>query len=158
MKQMESHSIQSLSARLGISRAAALSAVASGKLPTTDQITAGARKIYNFETDSIETFKSNLVVELQRRLSKITEPERLFAATSSALAALRSESDASAETITPQKIADRLGCSLEMGGWLLQKYADRVQDGFRVTKAVMSQMIKERSKLNATSPRRASGI
>jgi biotin operon repressor len=158
MTQLESHSIQSLSARLGISRAAALSAIASGKLPAVDQITAGARKIYNIKTDSIEQFKTDLVAELQRRLSKVTDPSRLFSATSSALAVMRSESDASAHIITPQELADKLGCSLELGSWLLQKFAERVENGFRVTAAVMSRMIKERSKLNATSPRRASGI
>ena len=154
----ETHSIQSLSARLGVSRAAALSAIASGKLPILEQNTAGTRRIFKITSEAILGFKMALVADLERRLSKMTAPHELPSATSSALAAMRSESDSGAEIITPLGLAERLKCALELATWLLERHAERVADGYRVTAAAMREIIANRDRLNKTAPRRNSGI
>jgi hypothetical protein len=154
----ETHSIQSLSARLGVSRAAALSAIASGKLPILEQSTAGTRRIFKITSEAILGFKMALVADLERRLSKMTAPHELPSATSSALAAMRSESDAGAEIITPMTLSERLKCGLELATWLLERHAERVADGYRVTRAAMSEILANRDRLNKSKPRRNSGI
>ena len=67
----ETHSIQSLSARLGVSRAAALSAIASGRLPILEQDQAGSRRIYRIKSEAILGFKEGLVADIEKRLSKM---------------------------------------------------------------------------------------
>ena len=153
----ETHSIQSLSARLGVSRAAALSAIASGRLPILEQDQAGSRRIYRIKTESIFLFKEALVADIEKRLSKM-RPHQRYAATSSSLAAMRAESDANAEIITPLILAERLKCGLELATWLLERHAERVADGYRVTRAAMREIIANRDRLNKTAPRRNSGI
>ena len=153
----ETHSIQSLSARLGVSRAAALSAIASGRLPILEQDQAGSRRIYRIKTESILLFKEALVADIEKRLSKMRPHER-YAATSSSLAAMRAESDAGAEILTPMMLSERLGCSLELATWLLERHAERVADGYRVTAAAMREILANRDRLNKTAPRRNSGI
>ena len=153
----ETHSIQSLSARLGVSRAAALSAIASGRLPIIEQDQAGSRRIYRIKSEAILEFKEGLVADIEKRLSKMRPHER-YAATSSSLAAMRSESDANAETLTPLILAKRLSCGLELATWLLERHAERVENGYRVTRAAMAEILANRGKLNKTKPRRNSGI
>ena len=154
----ETHSIQSLSARLGVSRAAALSAIASGKLPILEQNTAGTRKIFKITSEAILSFKMALVADLERRLSKMAAPHQIPSQTSSALAAMRAESDANAEILTPLILSKRLKCGLEIATWLLERHAERVADGYRVTAAAMREIIANRDRLNKTAPRRNSGI
>ena len=153
----ETHSIQSLSARLGVSRAAALSAIASGRLPIIEQDQAGSRRIYRIKTESILLFKEALVADIEKRLSKMRPHER-YAATSSSLAAMRAESDSGAEIITPMGLSERLKCALELATWLLERHAERVENGYRVTRAAMAEILANRAKLNKTAPRRNSGI
>ena len=153
----ETHSIQSLSARLGVSRAAALSAIASGRLPILEQDQAGSRRIYRIKSESILLFKEALVADIEKRLSKMRPHER-YAATSSSLAAMRAESDANAEILTPMGLAERLKCALELATWLLERHAERVADGYRVTAAAMREILANRDRLNKTAPRRNSGI
>ena len=153
----ETHSIQSLSARLGVSRAAALSAIASGRLPIIEQDQAGSRRIYRIKTESILLFKEALVADIEKRLSKMRPHER-YAATSSSLAAMRAESDSGAEIITPMGLAERLKCGLEIATWLLERHAERVENGYRVTRAAMAEILANRDRLNKTKPRRNSGI
>ena len=153
----ETHSIQSLSARLGVSRAAALSAIASGRLPILEQDQAGSRRIYRIKTESIFLFKEAVVADIEKRISKMRPHER-YAATSSSLAAMRAESDANAEIMTPMGLAERLKCGLELATWLLERHAERVADGYRVTRAAMREIIANRDRLNKTAPRRNSGI
>jgi hypothetical protein len=153
----ETHSIQSLSARLGVSRAAALSAIASGRLPIIEQAQAGSRRIYRIKTESILLFTEALVTDIEKRLSKMRPHER-YAATSSSLAAMRSESDAGAEILTPMGLSERLKCGLELATWLLERHAERVADGYRVTAAAMAEILANRDRLNKTKPRRNSGI
>jgi hypothetical protein len=153
----ETHSIQSLSARLGVSRAAALSAIASGRLPILEQDQAGSRRIYRIKTESILLFREALVADIEKRLSKMRPHER-YAATSSSLAAMRAESDAGAEILTPLILSKRLKCGLELATWLLERHAERVADGYRVTAAAMREILANRNRLNKTAPRRNSGI
>ena len=157
MTPNETHSIQSLSARLGVSRAAALSAIASGRLPILEQDQAGSRRIYRIKTESILLFKEALVADIEKRLSKMRPHER-YAATSSSLAAMRAESDANAEIMTPLILAERLKCGLELATWLLERHAERVENGYRVTRAAMREILANRDRLNKTAPRRNSGI
>lgn len=158
MSPNETHSIQSLSARLGVSRAAALSAIASGRLPILEQDQAGSRRIYRIKSESILAFKEALVADIERRLSKMTAPHERYAATSSSLAAMRAESDSGAEIMTPMTLSERLKCGLELATWLLERHAERVADGYRVTRAAMAEILANRAKLNKTAPRRNSGI
>ena len=71
---------------------------------------------------------------------------------------MRSESDAGAEIITPLSLSERLKCALELATWLLERHAERVADGYRVTAAAMREILANRDRLNKTAPRRNSGI
>jgi hypothetical protein len=142
MKQIEQHSTSSLSARLGVTRAAALGAIAGGRIKATStQI--GARQIYTIETSEIEAYRSEFVAKLKARVQRIeSDPRRAFEKTSSALASVRREVAAEAEVHTPRSIAERYGIGLESASYLLNKYAERVQDGFRISAAARAKIEK----------------
>jgi ribosomal protein S25 len=129
----EQHSTSSLSARLGVTRAAALGAIAAGRIKATaTQI--GARQIYTIEQSEIEAYRSEFVAKLKERVNRIeSDPRRAFEKTSSALASVRKEVAAEAEVHTPRSIAERYGIGLEAASYLLNKYAERVENGFKIS-------------------------
>ena len=55
-------------------------------------------------------------------------------------------------------LAERLKCGLELATWLLERHAERVENGYRVTRAAMAEILANRAALNKTKPRRNSGI
>jgi hypothetical protein len=142
MKQIEQHSTSSLSARLGVTRAAALGAIAAGRIKATStQI--GARQIFTIETSEIEAYRSEFVAKLKARVQRIEhDPRRAFEKTSSALASVRKEVAAEGEVHTPRSIAERYNIGLEAASYLLNKYAERVQDGFRISAQARAKIEK----------------
>jgi ribosomal protein S25 len=129
----EQHSTSSLSARLGVTRAAALGAIAAGRIKATStQI--GARQIYTIEQSEIEAYRSEFVAKLKERVNRIeSDPRRAFEKTSSALASVRKEVAAEANVHTPRSVADRYNIGLEAASYLLNKYAERVENGFKIS-------------------------
>jgi hypothetical protein len=129
----EQHSSSSLSARLGVTRAAALGAIAAGRIKATStQI--GARQIYTIEQSEIEAYRSEFVAKLKERVNRIeSDPRRAFEKTSSALASVRKEVAAEANVHTPRSVADRYNIGLEAASYLLNKYAERVENGFKIS-------------------------
>jgi hypothetical protein len=143
----ERHSTSSLSARLGVTRAAALGAIAAGRIKATStQI--GARQIYTIEKTEIEAYRSEFVAKLKARVARIeSDPRRVFEKTSSALASVRKEVAAEAEVHTPRSIAERYGIGLEASSYLLNKYAERTENGFKISaqaRAKIEKHINER--------------
>ncbi len=140
MNQQEQHSLTSLGARLGVSRATALGAVLSGRLgaKSTD---VGARRIYSVSTDAVEKYRSDLLAKLKARVAKVTtDPIRSREMLSSALAAVRDEAMKENEVMTPPPLADLLGISLESASYLLGRYGERIENGFRVSDSAMQKI------------------
>jgi hypothetical protein len=129
----EQHSTSSLSARLGITRAAALGAIAAGRIKATS-VQVGARQIYTIAQSEIEAYRSEFVAKLKARVQRIeSDPRRAFEKTSSALASVRKEVAAEAEVHTPRSIAERYGIGLEAASYILNKHAERVENGFKIS-------------------------
>ncbi len=140
MNQREQHSLTSLSARLGVSRAAALGAVLSGRLgaKSTD---VGARRIYTVPTEKVEQYRADLVAKLEAKIQKVTsDPIRSREMLSSALADIRDESNKERATWTPPRLADLLGISVEAANYVLARYGERIEGGFKVSKDAMEKI------------------
>ena len=129
----EQHSTSSLSARLGVTRAAALGAIAAGRIKATStQI--GARQIFTIEQSEIEAYRTEFVAKLKARVERIeSDPRRAFEKTSSALASVRKEVAAEVDVHTPRSIAERYNIGLEAASYLLNKHAERVENGFKIS-------------------------
>ena len=154
----ETHSIASLSSRLGISRAATLSAIASKRLPIVDKAQVGSRQIFILKSNAISNFKTGLVNDIQRRLQKILPEERMKSATSSALAVMRKEAIQRPKNTTPEELAALLGCTLERASWLLQRHGQRSENGFTITASNWEILIAEQNRLRKSMPVRVSGV
>ena len=141
MSQREQHSLTSLSARLGVSRAAALGAVLSGRL-TAKSTDVGARRIYTIPTEKVEQYRADLVAKLEAKIQKVTsDPIRSREMLSSALADIRDESNKERGDIwTPPRLADLLGISVEAANYVLARFAERVEGGFKVSKDAMEKI------------------
>ena len=136
----EQHSLTSLSARLGVTRAAALGAISSGRIPAKTA-NIGARKIYTLSTSSVEKYRAELLTKLRAKIALVTsDPTRRAEMTSSALAAIRDEAAAESDIYTPQRIADRFGIGLEAASYLLGRYAVRVENGFKVDASALAKI------------------
>ena len=138
----EQHSTSSLSARLGVTRAAALGAIAAGRIKATcTQV--GARQIYTIEQSEIEAYRSEFVAKLKERVNRIeSDPRRAFEKTSSALASVRKEVAAEVDVHTPRSIAERYGIGLEAASYILNKYAERVENGFKISPEARAKIEK----------------
>ena len=137
MNQQEQHSLTSLGARLGVSRATALGAVLSGRLgaKSTD---VGARRIYSLPTEAVEKYRSDLLAKLQARVAKVTtDPIRSREMLSSALAAVRDEAQKENSVWTPPRLADHFAIGLEAASYLLGKYGERIENGYKVSPEAM---------------------
>lgn len=157
-KQFEQHSPTSLAARVGVTRTALRGALLSGRLPAK-KTTIGAREIFTIATADVENYKADVLRKLQARVAKITsDPIRAAEITGSAIANLRRAALAEAEVWTPQRLADFLNCSLERAGWLLQKYATRGTDGFKVTADQMATIERVNEELREQGPLRTSNL
>jgi hypothetical protein len=140
---IEQHSIQSLSARLGVSRGATLGALAGGKLPVLETIEFGARKAYKIEGAEIEKYKAAVLEKLSAKIAKISnDPIRRRELTASALGKMRRMLEAEAKITTAPKLAERYGISLEAAAFLLGRYARRVDGGFEVDAAARAAIEK----------------
>ena len=140
MNQQEQHSLTSLAARLGVSRATALGAVLSGRLgaKSTD---VGARRIYSVATESVEKYRSDLLAKLKARVARVTtDPIRSREMVSSALAAVRDEAQKENSVWTPPRLADLLGIGLEAANYALARYGERVEGGYKVSQAAMEKI------------------
>jgi hypothetical protein len=130
---IEQHSSTSLAARVGMSRTALQGAILSGRIPAKkSQI--GAREIYTIATADIEKYKGEVLKKLQARVARITnDPIRAKEITGSALADLRMQAERESGVVSPRQIADRYGIGLEAASYLLGRYAERVENGYKVT-------------------------
>lgn len=155
---IEQHSAASLSARLGIARASAMGALASGKIKVLQTFRFGSRTSYMVSTASIEAYKANLLRKLEAKAQRISsDPAKVERITANAIRALQAEVEAeAAEVVTPAQLAERLAISLELAGWLLERHAERVQNGFRLTPEILAAIRDNLDKLNRTGPRRNS--
>ena len=70
-KQVEMHTLTSLSNRLGVTRSATTAAIQAGRLECSST-QAGQRMIYNVSTDAIEGYKSAFAAKLSERIAKVT--------------------------------------------------------------------------------------
>jgi hypothetical protein len=130
---IEQHSATSLAARVGMSRTALQGAILSGRIPAKKS-TIGAREIFTIETASIEKYKGEVLQKLQARVAKITtDPIRAKEITGSALADLRKQTESEAGVTTPRRTADQYGIGLEAASYVLNRYAERVENGFKVS-------------------------
>jgi hypothetical protein len=116
-----------------MSRTALQGAIISGRIPAKkSQI--GAREIFTIETTAIEKYRAEVLNKLQARVAKITsDPVRAREITGSALADLRKQAESQAAVHTPRSVADLFGVSLEAAAYLLNKYATRVENGFKIS-------------------------
>lgn len=155
---IEQHSIASLSARLGLSRAATLAAISAGRLPVVEKFTFGARVAYRIEGEAIEAYRAQILKKLEAKIAKIsTDLSKRRELMAGALRAIRIEVAAEeAEILTPATLADRLKISLEKAAWLLERHAERAPGGFRVTPAAMKKIRENLEKLRSTAPQRNS--
>ena len=129
----EQHSATSLAARVGMSRTALQGALLAGRIPAKKS-TIGAREIYTIETAAIEKYKAEVLRKLEARVAKITtDPVRAREITGSALADLRKQAESEAAVHTPRSVADLFGISLEAASFLLNKYAERIENGFKIS-------------------------
>jgi hypothetical protein len=130
---IEQHSSTSLAARVGMSRTALQGAILSGRIPAKkSQI--GAREIYTIATADIEKYKGEVLKKLQARVARITtDPIRAKEITGSALADLRKQAESDTGVTTPRKTADQYGIGLEAASYLLGRYAERVENGYKVS-------------------------
>jgi hypothetical protein len=133
MRQTEQHSATSLAARVGVTRTALKGAILSGRLQTAKTM-IGAREIYTITTEAVENYKGDVLKKLQARVAKITsDPIRAKEITGSALADLRKQAASEAAVHTPRSIADLFGIGLEAASYLLNKYAERTENGFKIS-------------------------
>lgn len=136
----ETHSISSLAARVGITRTATLGAISSGRLPA-QKVKAGAREIYTLTRDDIEKFKKAIVSKLEAKIARVTaDPRNQEKLVGRALNNLRKEAEAENAIWSPRKLADVLGIGVEAATYVLNKYGQRVQDGFAVSPDAMRKI------------------
>jgi hypothetical protein len=139
---IEQHSATSLAARVGMSRTALQGAILSGRIPAK-KTTIGAREIYSIESASIEKYKGEVLRKLQARVAKITtDPVRAKEITGSALADLRKQAESESGVWTPRKLADHFGIGLEAASYVLNRYAERTENGFKVSPSAMKAIEK----------------
>lgn len=154
----EQHSLTSLANRIGMTRTATRGALLSGRLPAI-KTTIGAREIFTIQTDDINRYKADVLHKLQARVAKITsDPIRQQEIASSAAAAMRDSVKAENVVWTPARLADLLGCSLDLAGWLLQRHGERIEGGFRLLPEALTAARREREQLNNMAPRRNSNL
>ena len=143
----ETHSITSLAARVGITRTAALGAIVSGKLPA-QKATAGQREIFTLSRDDIESYKRGIIQKLEAKIAKVvSDPRNQSLLVGRALNALRKSAEAENAIMTPRKLADLLGVGLEAANYVLNKYGERTDGGFRVSP---EQLRKIKAHVNET--------
>jgi hypothetical protein len=136
----EQHSATSLVARVGMSRTALQGAILSGRIPAK-KTTIGAREIYTIETSAIEKYKGDVLKKLQARVAKITsDPIRAKEITGSALADLRKQVESESAVYTPRSIADLFGIGLEAAIYILGRYAERVENGYKISAAARAKI------------------
>jgi hypothetical protein len=140
MSQQEQHSLTSLAARVGVSRGALMGAILSGRLPATKS-TIGAREIYTLTTEAVVDYKNHVLRKLQERVARITtDPVRAAEITASALGRMKAEVELESAVWTPRKLADHFSIGLEAASYLLGKYAERIENGFRVSDSAMQKI------------------
>ena len=136
-QQMEQHSATSLAARVGVSRGALMGAISSGRLPAKKTV-IGAREIYTITTEAVEDYKADVLRKLQARVAKISsDPVRAAEITGSAIANLKKEAEQENAVWTPRKLADHFAIGLESASYLLGRYAERIENGYRVSPEAM---------------------
>lgn len=136
----EQHSATSLAARVGMSRTALQGAIISGRIPAK-KTTVGQREIYTIKTDDIAKYKSDVLRKLQARVAKITtDPIRAKEITGSALADLRKQAESEGAVYTPRSIADLFGIGLEAASYILGRYAERVENGYKISAAARAKI------------------
>ena len=136
----EQHSMTSLASRLGVTRAAALGAISSGRIAATSK-TIGLRTIYTIKTASILDYKKSVLTKLQARIALVeSDPVRRTQLAAAAIANIRTQVGAESNIYTPQRLADRFGISLEAASYLLGRYAVRVENGFKVDQAALAKI------------------
>jgi hypothetical protein len=130
---IEQHSATSLANRVGMSRTALAGAILSGRIPAK-KTTIGAREIYTIATADIEKYKGEVLQKLQARVARITtDPVRAAEITGSALADLRKQAEIDTGVTTPRRTADQYGIGLEAASYVLNRYAERVENGYKVS-------------------------
>jgi hypothetical protein len=134
---IEQHSATSLAARVGVTRTALQGAILSGRIPAKKS-TIGARELFTIETASIEKYKREVLKKLQARVAKITtDPIRAKEITGSALADMKKQAEQENAVWTPRKLADHFAIGLEAASYLLGRYAERIENGYKVSAAAM---------------------
>ena len=128
----EQHSATSLASRLGVTRAAALGAISAGRLAAKAK-TIGLRKIYTIKSEDILAYKKSVLTKLQARIALVeSDPVRRTQIAAAAIANIRTQVASESNIYTPQRLADRFGIGLEAASYLLERYAVRVENGFKV--------------------------
>lgn len=148
MKQVERHSLASLSNRTGLNRAVLLGALGSGRLPVVEQRKVGSRTVYDISTDAISDFVAAFRARLVQRVEKLSQNafER-DQKTAAALRAVRRDFENEQGIETPVKIAERYSITQELATYLLNKHGQRVEGGYTLTpaqRAVLEREVSER--------------
>ena len=136
----EQHSATSLASRLGVTRAAALGAISSGRLAATSK-EIGLRRIYTIKTASILDYKKSVLTKLQARIALVeSDPVRRTQLAAAAIANIRTQVGAESNIYTPHRLADRFGIGLEAASYILGRYALRVENGFKVDASALAKI------------------
>ena len=129
-----------MAGRLGVTRAAALGAISAGRLAATSK-TIGLRKIYTIKTTNILAYKAAVLTKLQARIARVEkDPIRQTQLAAAEIRQVRTQVAAENEIITPQRLADRYGITLEAASYLLGRYATRVENGFKADSAALAKI------------------
>lgn len=141
--QIERHSLASLAMRTGLNRAVLLGALASGRLPVVERTKVGSRTIYDIKTESVEDFAAGFRQRLQARVDKLaTDPFQREQAMLQALRGVRNDFEAEQGLMTVDRLMERENISREAASYLLGKYAERVENGWKVSPEAMAKIKK----------------
>jgi hypothetical protein len=141
--QVERHSISSLSLRTGLNRAVLLGAIASGRLPIAERTQVGSRVVYDIKTESVEDFVTGFRERLQARVDKLaTDPFQRQQGMLQALRGVRDSFEAEQGLMTVDKLMESENISREAASYLLGKYGERVENGWKVSIEGMAKIKK----------------
>jgi hypothetical protein len=139
--QVERHSISSLSLRTGLNRAVLLGAIASGRLPIAERTQVGSRVVYDIKTESVEDFVAGFRQRLQARVDKLSaDPFQRQQGMLQALRGVRDSFEAEQGLMTVDKLMEQENISREAAAYILNRYAERVEGGWKVSPEAMAKI------------------
>lgn len=141
--QVERHSLSSLSTRTGLNRAVLLGALASGRLAVVERSKVGSRTIYDIKTEALEDFVDGFRARLQARVDKLSaDPFQREQHMLAALRGVRNDFEVEQGLMTVDKLMEQENISREAAAFLLGKYGERVEGGFKVSPEAAAKIRK----------------